>query len=108
MTETTPSPLGHVITIDDERIKSHLDRVVRGSVEETLNALLEAEADQICPGAERYERSAERVDTRAGHYERTLETKAGAVTLKMPKLRSTTVWPPHQRIVAKKPRSRRR
>ena len=33
MTETTPSPLGNVITIDDERIKSHLDRVVRGSVE---------------------------------------------------------------------------
>jgi hypothetical protein len=38
MTETTPSPLGNVITIDDERIKSHLDRVVRGSVEETLSA----------------------------------------------------------------------
>jgi transposase-like protein len=35
MTETTPSPLGNVITIDDERIKDHLDRVVRGSVEET-------------------------------------------------------------------------
>ena len=24
MTETTPSPLGNVITIDDERIKNHL------------------------------------------------------------------------------------
>jgi hypothetical protein len=48
MTETTPSPLGNVITIDDERIKSHLDRVVRGSVEETLNALLDAEADRLC------------------------------------------------------------
>ena len=35
MTETTPSPLGDVIKIDDERIKNHLDRVVRGSVEET-------------------------------------------------------------------------
>jgi hypothetical protein len=31
MTETTPSPLNNVITIDDDRIKSHLDRVVRGS-----------------------------------------------------------------------------
>lgn len=41
----TPRPLGNVITIDDERIKSHLDRVVRSSVEETLNALLDAEAD---------------------------------------------------------------
>ena len=46
MSDDTPSPLGNVMTIDDERIKSHLDRVVRGSVEETLNALLDAEADQ--------------------------------------------------------------
>jgi hypothetical protein len=38
MTENTPSPLGDVISIDDERIKNHLDRVVRGTVEETLNA----------------------------------------------------------------------
>ena len=36
MTEITPSPLNNVISIDDERIKNHLDRVVRGSVEETL------------------------------------------------------------------------
>src|SRR5262249_49697478 len=57
------------VLIDDERIKSHLDRVVRGSVEETLNALLEAEADQLC-NAQRYERSEARRDTRAGHYER--------------------------------------
>jgi hypothetical protein len=44
----TPSPLGKAITIDEERIKNHLDRVVRGSVEETLNALLDAEADRLC------------------------------------------------------------
>jgi hypothetical protein len=35
MTETTPNPLGNVITIEDDRIKNHLDRVVRGSVEES-------------------------------------------------------------------------
>ena len=46
-TEPTPSPLNNVITIDDDRIKNHLDRVVRGSVEETLNALLDAEADRL-------------------------------------------------------------
>jgi putative transposase len=46
MNETTPSPLNNVITIDDERITNHLDWVVRGSVEETLNALLDAEADR--------------------------------------------------------------
>jgi hypothetical protein len=89
MTETTPSPLGNVITIDDERIKSHLDRVVRGSVEETLNALLDAEADRLC-NAQRYERSEARRDTRAGHYERKLQTKAGEVTLQIPKLRTQT------------------
>jgi hypothetical protein len=38
MSDDTPSPLNNVITIDDERIKSHLERVVRGTVEETLNA----------------------------------------------------------------------
>jgi putative transposase len=89
MTETTPSPLNNVITIDDERIKSHLERVVRGSVEETLNALLEAEADRLC-NAQRYERSEARRDTRAGHYERKLQTKAGEVRLKVPKLRAQT------------------
>jgi transposase-like protein len=89
MTEITPSPLNNVITIDDERIKSHLDRVVRGSVEETLNALLDAEADRLC-NAQRYERSEARRGTRAGHYERKLQTKAGEVKLRIPKLRTQT------------------
>ncbi len=44
------------------------------------------EADRICQ-ATRYERSPERQDTRAGHYQRKLHTKAGEVTLNMPKLR---------------------
>ena len=30
--------LGNVIRIDDERIRDHLGKIVRGSVEETLNA----------------------------------------------------------------------
>src|SRR5262249_24681444 len=68
MSDDTPSPLNNVITIDEERIKSHLDRVVRGTVDETLNALLDAEADRLC-NAQWYERSVARRDTRAGHYE---------------------------------------
>jgi transposase-like protein len=89
--EDTPIPgsLNNVIRIDDERIKGHLDRVVRGTVEETLNVLLDAEADRFC-NAERYERTEARRDTHAGHYERNLETKAGEVTLKVPKLRRKT------------------
>jgi transposase-like protein len=89
MSDDTPSPLNNVITIDDQRIKSHLDRVVRGTVEETLNALLDAEADRLC-NAQRYERSAARRDTRAGHYERGLQTNAGEVRLRVPKLRRQT------------------
>jgi transposase-like protein len=91
MSEDTaiPGPLNNVIRIDDERIKGHLDRVVRGTVEETLNSLLDAEADRLC-NAQRYERTEARRDTRAGHYERSLETKAGEVTLRVPKLRRQT------------------
>jgi putative transposase len=91
MSEDTsiPGPLNNVIRVDDERIKGHLDRVVRGTVEETLNALLDAEADRLC-NAQRYEGTDARRDTRAGHYERNLETKAGEVTLKVPKLRRQT------------------
>jgi transposase-like protein len=89
MENDSTKPLGKVIRIDESEIRGHLDEMVRGTVEETLNALLEAEADELC-GASRYERSADRVDTRAGHYDRKLETKAGKVNVKMPKLRRQT------------------
>src|SRR5882724_9780110 len=85
MGDDTPTTLG-ALHVDEAKLKGHVDEVVRSSVEETLNALLDAEADQICR-AQRYERSPERVDGRAGHYERKLETKAGEVTLRVPKLR---------------------
>lgn len=78
---------GSIVQIDQEQVRGHVDAVVRRSVEETLNGLLEAEADQLC-GAKRYERSPDRVDTRAGSYDRQLQTKAGQVTLKVPRLRS--------------------
>lgn len=78
--------MGKVIKIDESRIQDHLGSIVRSTVEETLNGLLDAEADRVC-GAARYERSAGRRDTRAGHYERNLHTRAGEVKLKVPKLR---------------------
>jgi putative transposase len=88
MKKNTPT-LGKVIEIDEARIKDHLGELVRGSVEDTLNALLDAEADQLCNAA-RYERTEARRDTRAGSYERKLQTKAGEVKLKVPKLRQQT------------------
>ena len=81
--------MSNVIRIDEARIKDHLGEMVRGTVEEALNAMLDAEADRLC-GAGRYERNEGRQDTRAGSYERSLHTKAGAVKLKMPKLRRQT------------------
>ena len=81
--------MGQVIQIDEGRIRDHLGEMVRGTVEETLNAMLDAEADQLC-GAGRYERSQARQDTRAGSYDRTLQTSAGEVNLKIPKLRRQT------------------
>ncbi len=80
-------PLGPVVQIDEGKIKAHLDEVVRSTVEETLNALLDAEADHLC-GARKYERAEGRKDTRAGSYDRHLHTKAGEVTLTVPKLRT--------------------
>ena len=44
--DSTPG-IGKVIQIDEAKIEQHLSRVVRGTVEEMLNALLEAEADRL-------------------------------------------------------------
>jgi transposase-like protein len=78
-----------IISVNEEGIKESLGELVRGTVEETLNGLLDAEAEQLC-GAGRYERTEGRKDYRSGHYERKLHTGAGEVTLKVPKLRQTT------------------
>jgi len=78
--------LDGAIVVDTGQVKSHLDDVVRGAVEETLNKLLDEEADRVCR-AQRYERSPDRQDTRAGSYDRKLQTRAGEVTLKVPRLR---------------------
>lgn len=84
---TETRALDKVIRIDEAQVQAHLSEMVRSSVEETLNALLDAEADRLCQ-AKRYERTAARQDTRAGSYPRELHTKAGEVTLKVPKLRT--------------------
>jgi len=86
VSEAETEPLSDVLRIDQAQLHRHLDQVVRDSVEQTLNGLLDAEADQLC-GAKRYERSPDRVDTRAGSYTRQLQTRVGEVELKMPRLR---------------------
>jgi putative transposase len=85
-TVATEKPLPSIVSINEDEIHRHLSEMVRANVEEALNAALEAEAEGLCR-AGRYERSPDRVDTRAGHYGRKLQTKAGEVKLQVPKLR---------------------
>src|ERR1700685_1213718 len=79
--------LAGVIRIEEGKIRSHVDQVVRETVEQTLNGLLQGAADELC-GAQRVARSPERLATRAGHYDRKLQTQAGEVTLSVPRLRN--------------------
>ena len=89
MKNDNTKPLSKVIRIDEREIQGHLGKMVRSTVEKALNAMLDAEADEMCK-AQRYEHSPDRVDTRAGSYKRKLHTQAGEVEIKMPKLRKQT------------------
>ena len=75
-----------IVQLNEAVIKSELKELVRGSVEETLNELLEAEAEKLTQAA-RYERNEQRQGYRSGHYSRNLTTTSGNVTLKVPKLK---------------------
>ena len=75
-----------IVSFDEEAVKSELRELVRKTIEETINAMLDEEADQLV-GAGPYERTDERAAYRAGHYERGFTTTSGQVTLKMPKLK---------------------
>ena len=75
-----------IVTLNEESLRSDLRELVRKTVEDTLNGLLEAEADELV-GAERHGRTAEREAYRAGHYDRGLTTSSGEVTIHMPKLK---------------------
>ncbi|PJJ30951.1 IS256 family transposase [Lacrimispora celerecrescens] len=76
----------NIIQLNQELIHNELKDLVRNSVEETLNALLDHEAEELV-NAEKYERSGERKGYRSGHYSRNFQTTAGEVKLKMPKLK---------------------
>ena len=75
-----------IIQFDQAMFETKLDTMVREKVERIVNAMLDAEADEIANAA-RYERTGERKAYRAGHYERKLTAKAGRLALKVPKLK---------------------
>ena len=76
---------GNIIQLNEDLIKNNLKDLVRDSVEETLNALLDHEADELLR-AGKYERREDRKGYRSGHYERNFGTTSGEVKLRVPKL----------------------
>ena len=75
-----------IVSFGEQAVKDELRELVRKTIEETINAMLDEEADQLV-GAGPYERTDERAAYRAGHYERGFTTTSGQLTLKMPKLK---------------------
>lgn len=76
----------NIIQLNEDLIKNNLKDLVRSSVEETLNALLDHEADELV-NADRYERTGDRKGYRSGHYDRNFTTTSGDVKLHVPKLK---------------------
>ena len=74
------------IKINEKEIGDHLNQLARQSVRDTINSLLDADADAIC-NATRYQHSTDRLDIRAGSYKRKLLTTSGEVELTVPRLR---------------------
>ncbi|MBQ9003164.1 MAG: IS256 family transposase [Eggerthellaceae bacterium] len=75
-----------IVSFDEQAIKSDIRELVRQTVEDTINALLDEEADLLV-NAERYERTADREAYRAGHYTRNFTTSSGNIEVAMPKLK---------------------
>ena len=63
--------------------------MVRKSVEETLNELLNKEAEELMSAA-KYECTETRQGYRSGHYSRKLTTTSGEVRLEIPKLKGVS------------------
>lgn len=78
-----------IVSVDEESLRGDIVELVRKTIQDTLNALLEQEADEMV-GAERYERTADREAYRNGHYKRKLVTTSGQIELEVPKLRGAT------------------
>ena len=76
----------YILQLNEQVIHNELKDLVKNTIEETLNAMLDAEADRLV-NAERYARDEDRQGYRAGHYDRSFVTSSGEVNLRMPKLK---------------------
>ncbi len=76
----------NIIHLNQDLIQQELKTLVRSSVEDTLNAMLDHEAEELV-NTSKYERSEARKGYHSGHYKRNFQPTSGDVTLKMPKLK---------------------
>src|SRR4051812_49805498 len=73
--------------------KSGESDFLRAVAEAVLQILMEADVEGVI-GAGRHERSTERLNYRNGYRERTLDTRLGPLSLRIPKLRQGSYFPP--------------
>src|SRR5215210_5922360 len=66
---------------------------LRAVAESVLQLLMEADVEGLV-GAGRHERSADRLNWRNGYRERSLDTRLGSLSLRIPKLRQGSYFPP--------------
>ena len=66
-----------IVQLNEAVIKSERKELVRGSVEEALNELPEAETKELLPQAIQYERNGQRQGYCSGHSSRNLTTTSG-------------------------------
>ena len=78
-----------IVSINEESLRVDSKELVKNTVRDVINELLEQEADELV-NAECYERTADREAYRSGHYKRRLVTSAGEMELDVPRLRSAT------------------
>ena len=76
----------HILQVNQPMFETQLDRMVSQKVNEILNRMPDAEADEIT-GAARYGRSGGRKAYQAGHCGRDPTVKAGKMTVRVPKLK---------------------
>ena len=75
-----------IVQLNEEVIKGQIKELVRGSVEETLNELLEAEAEKLTQAA-RYERNEQRQGYRSWRGSRSLTAASAGIAMRIPRFK---------------------
>lgn len=78
-----------IVQLNEEVIKGQIKELVRGSVEETLNELLEQETEKFMQAA-RYVRNETRHGYRSGYYDQNRTTTPSDVSLNVPHLKGVS------------------